>query len=109
MKAGQLRELIAVEQKSVTRSSIGEEQVIWVPVLSGVHARVRALSGREFFAGQQMQDSVDYQVTIRYRTGLTRDMRIAWRGQHLDIVAILPGESRESLLLMCQSGVRNGR
>mgnify|MGYP002148603296 FL=1 len=109
MKAGQLRELISIEQKSVTRSSIGEEQVSWIPVLSGVHARVRALSGREFFAGQQMQDSVDYQVTIRYRAGLARDMRIAWRGQHLDIVSILPGESRDVLILMCQSGVRNGR
>lgn len=109
MRIGRLRHRVTIEQKSVTRSAIGEEVVSWV-AFATVWAEVAPLRGREFFAAQQTQSSVDYKVTMRYLAGVTREMRIVWDGLPLDIVSVIDVEGRRAVLeLMCVSGVRNAR
>lgn len=109
MQAGKLDHRVTIEGKSVSRSAIGEEVVAWVAVAT-LWAKVEPLRGREFFAAQQMQDAADYRITIRYRPGLTRDMRVIWREQCFDVVSVLePFGAKQSLELMCITGVRNGR
>ncbi len=109
MQAGKLNQRIVIEGKNVSRSAIGEEVVSWQTVAT-TWAKVEPLRGREFFAAQQMQDAADYRITIRYRPGLTRDMRVIWREQCFDIVSVLdPFGAKKSLELICVSGVRNGR
>ncbi len=109
LAAGSLRERITIQTKSVTRSAIGEEVVSWSDVAT-VPAKVEPIRGHEFFAAAQMQDASDHRVTIRYRAGVTREMRIVWRGAPLDIVSVIDVNARrEGLEMMCLSGVRNGR
>lgn len=107
MRAGRLNQRIAIEQKSVTRAGNGEEVVSWIP-LDTVWAEVRQLRGKEFFAAAQMQGAMDHQVLIRYRTDVTRDMRLKWGAQSLDIVGIAEIGNRDGLEIMALSGVRNG-
>jgi SPP1 family predicted phage head-tail adaptor len=107
MQAGRLTERVSIERKSSTRAANGEEVVTWT-VLDTVSASVKQLRGKEFFAAAQMQGSVDHQVQIRYRTDITRDMRLMWGAQPLDIVGIAELGHREGLEIMCIAGVRNG-
>lgn len=107
MRAGRLNQRITIEQKSVTRAGNGEEVVSWIP-LDTVWAEVKQLRGREFFAAAQMQGAMDHQVFIRYRTDITRDMRLMWGSQPLDIVGIAEIGNRDGLEIMALSGVRNG-
>lgn len=106
--AGQFDQRIKLQSKSVTRNGIGEEVVSWVDTAT-VWARVEPIRGREFFAAAQMQDATDHRITIRYRTGVTRDMRVMWGTTALDIVSVIDVNARhENLELMCLTGVRNG-
>lgn len=109
LPAGKFDRRITLQQKSVTRAGNGEEVVSWVAVAE-LWARVEPIRGREFFAAAEMHDATDHRVTIRYRTGVTRDMRVMWGEQPLDIVSVIDVNARrENLELMCISGVRNGR
>lgn len=107
MRAGRLNQRIIIQTKSVTRAANGEEVVSWV-ALATVWAEVSQIRGKEFFAAAQMQGVMDHQIRIRYRTDVTRDMRISWRGQTLDIVSIAELGRKDALEIMCLSGVRNG-
>lgn len=107
MHAGRLDQRVTLQSKSATRAANGEEVVSWVDVAT-VWAQVQQLRGKEFFAGAQMQDAVDVRVRVRYRSGVTRDQRLLWRGAPLDIVGIVELGRKEALEIMCLSGVRNG-
>lgn len=107
--AGLFNQRVTIEQKSVTRTAIGEETVTWTAVAT-VWAAVQPIRGKEFFAAAQMQDATDHRVTIRYRGDVTRDMRVMWGSKPLDIVSVIDVNGRkEDLELMCIEGVRNGR
>lgn len=108
LPAGKFDQRVTIQSKAVTRNDIGDEVVAWVAVAE-VWARVEPLRGREWFAAAQNQSAVEYRVTIRYRAGITRDMRVMWRGDPLDVVSVIDvNAQRENLELMCMSGVRNG-
>lgn len=107
--AGAFDQRIVIESDTPSRNAIGEEVSSW-GTFATVWARVEPIRGNEFFAAAQMQDATDHRVTIRYRSDITRDMRIVWRGLNLDIVSIIDvGGKKENLELMCIEGVRNGR
>ena len=107
IQSGKLDQRVTIQQKSATRAANGEEFITWSDVAT-VWAAVLPIRGREFFAAAQMQDSVDYRVNIRYRTGVVREMRLLWRSSPLDIVSVIENGRKEGLELMCISGVRNG-
>lgn len=107
MNVPPLNERVSIEAKGVTRAADGGEVVTWSEHAAR-WARVQPLRGREFFAAGQMQDSIDYKVTVRYLASVARGMRVVWRGQALDIVSVIDVDGRQELLeLMCSSGVRN--
>lgn len=112
MKTGELRHRITIQEKSVTRASNGEENETWASIATvpEVWAKVEPLRGREFFAAQETQSSIDYRITIRYRSDLDRTMRVVWGSETLDIVSVIPVRGEHKWLeLMCASGVRNAR
>lgn len=109
MHAGRLDQRITFQSKSVTRAANGEEIVTWSDA-AAVWAEAVPLRGREFYAAAQMTQAVDVRFRIRQRTGLAGDMRLIWKSQPYDIVAIIPGTAQhaETLEIMAVSGVRNG-
>lgn len=55
-----------------------------------------------FFASQQVQSEVTHKVTIRFRPGVTADMRVIHNGKVFNIVAPLPDNRGRELVLMCR-------
>lgn len=102
--AGDRDSRVVIEQKSVTRNSIGEESVTWITFATR-WAAVKPLRGKEFFAAEQTQSSVDYRVNLLKPLALTREMRIKHGSITMDIVSII--DNRDELEVMCSTGVRN--
>lgn len=102
--AGDRDSRVVIEQKSITRNGIGEESVSWV-TFDTRWASVKPLRGKEFFAAEQTQSSVDYRVNLLKPLALTREMRIKHGSITMDIVSII--DNQDELEVMCSTGVRN--
>ena len=111
---GRASHRIRVEEKSVTRNAIGEEVVTWADVIAdtadnALWAEVWPLKGREFFAAQQTQYAADVRFRIRYRDGVTREMRVLWNSEPYDIIMIVDvGAARQTIEILAVNGIRNG-
>lgn len=103
---GRLRERIRFERPVIGGDGAGGGALTWEPVpqLPEVFASVTALTGSEPVAADQRQAQVNFQVTIRARADLSAAWRLVWRGQPLDILAILPEPRRAYVTLLARSG-----
>jgi len=108
--AAKLSERVTFQQKGVTKNAIGEEVVTWSDVAT-VWAEVRPVRGGEFYAANQMQQTLDLRVFVRARSGLSPDYRLLWRSVPYDITGIIPGTDKYAGLIEVTAinGVRNGR
>jgi SPP1 family predicted phage head-tail adaptor len=110
MQAGKLRHRVDLQKKVTGRNpetgGISEE---WQPVTT-VWASIEPLSAREFIAAGATQASVTTRITIRYREGVTAQMRAVSRGKIYNIEGVLPDDKsgREYLTLPCSEGVNDG-
>jgi SPP1 family predicted phage head-tail adaptor len=100
MDIGKLRYLVAIEQKSGTRDGFGADRELWTTVAT-VYAGFVTISGssgapagRELFAAQKLNPEVTHKITIRYRPGISAEMRVNWldtsegRNRIFDILAV---------------------
>ncbi len=102
MDAGRLDKRVTLRSKVVAQDAWGAPVETWSDVAI-VWAAVEPLSGREFFAAAQVQAEQMQRITIRYRTGVTTAMRVAWAGRLFDITAVIDWRERhEALQLMCR-------
>lgn len=111
---GRANQRLKLQAKSVTRNSIGEEIVAWTDVVTetadhAIWAEAWPMKGREFFAAQQTQYAADVRFRIRYRDGITREMRILWNDEPYDIVMLVDvGAGRHTIEILAVNGIRNG-
>ena len=110
LAAGDLRERVTLQQRAETLDSIGENTGAWSDLVT-VWASAEPLSGREYFAQGQQQQTIDVRFRIRYRSDVTGLLRVVWRGEPHDIVGppINVDGRREYLELMTVKGKRDGR
>lgn len=105
MQAGNLRNRIVVQDKSVTQNAYGEEVITWTAVAS-VWAAIEPLMGREFMAAQQVQAEVTTRIRLRYISGLAPEMRVLFGGRVFEILSVQHVyERRRELILMCKEVV----
>lgn len=111
MEAGSLRHRVTIQQKtegSPQQNAAGEPDVSWTTYCTA-YASINPVSGKEPFLAQQHLAQVSHKVRIRYRSGITADMRVLFGSRVLDIKAVLNwGERNEELLLPCEEGVNEG-
>lgn len=67
MRAGQLRHRIAVEQRTQTLDTFGDQPETWSNVCY-VWADINPLSGREREAAQVINVEISHEITIRYQS-----------------------------------------
>lgn len=110
LDAGKLRHRVTIQRRVDSRTSVGDVKVNWADV-GTVWAAVEPVSVREFIAGQSMQSQVTARITIRYRDGLTGDMRILFRDRIYNPQGWLsdPESGLEYLTAPCTEGVNDGR
>ncbi len=103
MRAGDLRNRVKIQSKSVTRNTFGEEVVSWVDVAT-VWAAIEPLSGREFLAAQAVNAELTVRIRIRYRTGIDSSMRVLFGTRVFEIISppINPVSDKRELHLMCK-------
>ena len=103
MRAGMLRHRVTIQRQEIVFGKFGAplHDKVWENVAT-VWASLEAMSGREFFASQQVQSEVTHKVTIRFRPGVAADMRIVHGGRVFGIVAPLPDNRGTRLVLMCR-------
>ena len=83
----------------------GEDKVVENPRyedFATVWASLEAMTGKEFFASQQVQSTVTQRIRIRSREGITQDMRVVYGNRIFNIVAILPDNRLRETVLMCR-------
>jgi SPP1 family predicted phage head-tail adaptor len=98
MKAGQLDRPILIESRGTSRNSIGETISTW-GVWAKCFARFEPQSGGESFEATQRTASQVAKFTIRYRAGMTPQMRIKYDGRAWDILDIASPDRRVSLVI----------
>ena len=102
MEFSKLRHRVTIQEKAAVTDSFGEEINDWSDVCT-VWAAVEPLKGREFFAAQKENAETTVRITIRYRFGITADMRVLYCNNVYEINAIIDLEERHvELQLMCR-------
>lgn len=102
MIAGKLRQRVTIQDKSVAQNTYGEEVITYVDWAT-VWAAVEPLRGREFLEGRQITAEVSTRIRIRYRSGISPEMRVVFGSIIYDIQSITHLEERErEIHLMCQ-------
>jgi SPP1 family predicted phage head-tail adaptor len=99
---GPLRERVAIQQMTETKDAMLAAQQTWATLLT-VWAEVRPASNSEMWRRQQIQSTSNWTVTIRYRTGITPQMRVVWNGRAFLIRGVDNSDMRKRFIeLACE-------
>lgn len=110
MRAGTLRHRVRIERPILAQDpNTGEVVPDW-ELVATVWASVEPLSAREFIAAQATQSEITARVVMRYRNGITPDMRLVHRGQSYNIHGVLPDPDSglKYITLPVSEGVNDG-
>lgn len=102
---GRLNQHITIQRLDKTaRDALGQpKKDAWVDVCA-CWAEITVASVREFWAAKAAHAELTHRVTIRYRKGITADMRVLWGSRELKIAAP-PADynsRRQYLVLKCR-------
>jgi SPP1 family predicted phage head-tail adaptor len=102
MRAGDLRNRITIQDKTVVQNTFGEEDITWTDVAT-VYAAIEPLRGREFLDSKMATAEVTTKIRIRERDGIRPEMRVVHGSTVYDIRAVIHVETRQrEMQLMCQ-------
>lgn len=75
--------------KATTRDALGGEVITWTDQ-GDVWAEVTPLTGREYFAAQQVNPEYSTRFRIHYQDApsITNMWRLSWRGAQYDIIDV---------------------
>lgn len=102
MQAGQLKHVIDIQVALNSRDGYGASTQEWITFLNRIRALVEPLSGKEFFAAQQVNAEITHSIKIRYRTGIKPAMQVKFGVRYFDIKSVIDiKEERREMYLMC--------
>lgn len=107
MRAGNLRNLIVIEEQIQERNSLGEIKPFWQEFVQA-WASVEPLRGREFMEARQINADIDVRIRARYQPGVRTDMRVKWddggtiRYFRITAPPIVAWERKREMQLMCK-------
>lgn len=102
MKIGKLRHRITLQEYTSSRDSFGAEVETWSDTAT-VWASIEPLSGREYFAAQQVNAEISTKITLRYRSSVKPTMRVLYEGRVYEILSVInAGERNRELILICK-------
>lgn len=113
MQAGKLRHRIQIQRKVSVQDPVTGEQLTqqWVKFFDA-WAAIEDLSARDFIAAKAGQAEVKSRIVIRYRAGITSDMRVLLEDETVCSIQGPPladtSSRREYLTLLVSAGVSDG-
>ncbi|WP_315125305.1 phage head closure protein [Comamonas antarctica] len=106
LRAGDLRNRLII-QRRLPGGSLGQPSKNWEEVAQ-VWSNVRFGSGSEAMRSGQSVSEVKCSIRIRWRTGITADMRAVSEGVIYEIEAVLPDSQRRQYIDLVCKVVGNG-
>ncbi len=104
MSSGALRERVIALHEQKTDDELGGQLVTWPPVFT-TWAKVVPITGKESVESAQIQSTLRYRVTIRYRDNVTEAMRLQWGEKILNIISVANVDlHRKYLEIICEAG-----
>ena len=102
MRAGRLRQRVTLQSKVAVQNDSGEEVITWTDVAT-VWASVEPLRGREFVEARRAGAEETTRIVMRYRDGVTPEMRVTWGDHDYDILSVVHVDTRQrEIQLMCR-------
>lgn len=97
MNPGELRHKIKFQIQDLE-----QENEVWNDVFS-CWANVNPISGREYYQAETVNSDLTHRIRLRYRKGITPDMRILYKDRIFYIVSVINEyEKNYALQLMCR-------
>lgn len=109
--SGGLRHRVDIQTRTdVQDATTGEVVPTWANLYASVPAKIEPLSVNAFIQSQSEQSGIVARITIRYRSGLTGNMRILHNGVVYNPAGFLPDKEsgQEYLTAPCSLGVNEG-
>jgi len=106
VRAGQLRDRIAIQTLDTTRDAMGGQPTSYTTVAT-VWGGIRPLNGRETFSAQAADADVTHEITIRRYEGLTPKHRLYHDSRAFNIESIRNIEERDRLMVCVCKEVTN--
>lgn len=97
MRAGQLRHRVEIQKPEEEQSASGEMEVTW-HTSNWSWADIRPLSGREYFAAEQVNADITHEIIMRHDPTLTVKHRIRHGLRVFELNAILNEGERDRML-----------
>jgi SPP1 family predicted phage head-tail adaptor len=111
VRAGSLRNLISIQQKTVTVDSNGDRTEAW-DSYHDAWASIETGNGREFFQAKQTWADLSHTITMRWKEGIKHEMRVLFEdpktntSRYFSIRAVLnPDERTEMMRLQCSEAI----
>ena len=99
MRAGELRHKITFQTKAQASDNMGAAgSETWSDTYADEPAAIWPLKGAEAIEGMKLEHKVTHKIRIRYRSGVTADMRIEWGFQYFEIISIINPDERNIML-----------
>lgn len=103
MRAGKLRELVELQQRTAATGSMGGKTTSWARV-TDVWAQFEPVTGGDGIAQGAQRTVTRYKVTIRYRPIDPAEHRLVWNGVAYGILSALPDERRTYVIIDAEAG-----
>lgn len=88
--AGELRSVkVNIHSPTLAQDAMGQQTITWSTIAELVPVQLLGVGGGEVFRGRQIQSGVDSVIRMRYRAGLTTQMRFKYGNRYLYIDRIL--------------------
>ena len=105
MRMGHFRHRVTIQQQGAGQDAWGAPSAGWSEVVT-TWAAIEDQSGADQFSAEHYRADVTHRVRIRYRSGLSPDMRILYDGREFDILHIVNVYERDRQLhLLCKERV----
>jgi SPP1 family predicted phage head-tail adaptor len=102
MQAGKLRHRIVLQKVTMMRDEEGNAVETWSDFVT-VWASVEPIRGREYFEAAAINTENDLRFVIRYRSGITSEMRVWYNDRIFDIQSVIDiDEAHKELELICK-------
>jgi len=99
MRIGLLRHRVTIQRLSKYQNEMGEEEPKWTNVATR-WASIEPISGREYFAAQQINAEITHRVKMRYLEEMGSTMRLLCGTRIFQIEVLINVEERNQLLII---------
>lgn len=103
---GEYRHKIIFQKLVNIQNGYGEPTGVWTDILPA-RAGIYPLSGKEFYAAETVSSEVTHKINMRYKSGITSDMRIKFGERIFELISppINFQEKNIELQLLCKESM----